>query len=313
MQATTGLAAALRRLAGGDLSFELNEPFAPDFEALRHDLNQTIRQLDAAMSGVVQSSVAINGGSQEISESAADLARRTEQQAASLEETAAALDELTANIRISAERAVEARAVAHSADKDANRTANLVVDTVSAMEKIEQSSGKIGNIIGVIDEIAFQTNLLALNAGVEAARAGEAGRGFAVVAQEVRELAQRSARAAAEIKALIQTSGTEVKEGARFVRETGAALSRIGGSVKTINGHIEAIAAATHEQSLGLAEINTAVNHLDQGTQQNAAMVEENNAASAMLAGETARLKELVHQFRLSDVEARGYGGREAA
>ncbi|MBB4405454.1 MULTISPECIES: methyl-accepting chemotaxis protein [Agrobacterium tumefaciens complex] len=313
MQATTGLAAALRRLADGDLSFELNEPFAPDFEALRHDLNQTIRQLDAAMSGVVQSSVAIDGGSQEISESAADLARRTEQQAASLEETAAALDELTANIRISAERAVEARAVAHSADEDANRTANLVVDTVSAMEKIEQSSGKIGNIIGVIDEIAFQTNLLALNAGVEAARAGEAGRGFAVVAQEVRELAQRSARAAAEIKALIQTSGTEVKEGARFVRETGAALSRIGGSVKTINGHIEAIAAATHEQSLGLAEINTTVNHLDQGTQQNAAMVEENNAASAMLAGETARLKELVHQFRLSDVEARGYGGREAA
>ncbi|MCZ7448668.1 HAMP domain-containing methyl-accepting chemotaxis protein [Agrobacterium rhizogenes] len=313
MQATGGLAAALRRLAAGDLSFELDEPFAPDFEALRHDLNRTIRQLDAAMSGVVQSSVAIDGGSQEISQSAADLARRTEQQAASLEETAAALDELTANIRISAERAVEARAIAHSADEDANRTANLVVDTVTAMEKIEQSSGRIGNIIGVIDEIAFQTNLLALNAGVEAARAGEAGRGFAVVAQEVRELAQRSARAAAEIKLLIQTSGTEVKEGARFVRETGAALSRIGGSVKTINDHIEAIAAATREQSLGLSEINTAVNHLDQGTQQNAAMVEENNAASAMLAGETARLKQLVHQFRLSDAEMREYGGREAA
>ncbi|MGV1985097.1 methyl-accepting chemotaxis protein [Agrobacterium sp. 22-221-1] len=313
MQATTGLAAALRRLADGDLSFELNEPFAPDFEALRHDLNRTIRQLDAAMSGVVQSSVAIDGGSQEISQSAADLARRTEQQAASLEETAAALDELTANIRISAERAVEARAVAHSTDEDASRTADLVVDTIMAMEKIEQSSGRIGNIIGVIDEIAFQTNLLALNAGVEAARAGEAGRGFAVVAQEVRELAQRSAKAAAEIKLLIHASGTEVKDGARFVRETGAALSRIGGSVKTINDHIEAIAAATKEQSLGLSEINTAVNHLDQGTQQNAAMVEENNAASAMLAGETARLKQLVHQFRLGDAEMREYGGRQAA
>ncbi|NSX85171.1 methyl-accepting chemotaxis protein [Agrobacterium tumefaciens] len=313
MQATTGLAAALRRLADGDLSFELNEPFAPDFEALRHDLNRTIRQLDAAMSGVVLSSVAIDGGSQEISQSAADLARRTEQQAASLEETAAALDELTANIRISAERAVEARAVAHSTDEDASRTADLVVDTIMAMEKIEQSSGRIGNIIGVIDEIAFQTNLLALNAGVEAARAGEAGRGFAVVAQEVRELAQRSAKAAAEIKLLIHASGTEVKDGARFVRETGAALSRIGGSVKTINDHIEAIAAATKEQSLGLSEINTAVNHLDQGTQQNAAMVEENNAASAMLAGETARLKQLVHQFRLGDAEMREYGGREAA
>ncbi|NTE57297.1 HAMP domain-containing protein [Agrobacterium tumefaciens] len=313
MQATTGLAAALHRLAAGDLSFELNEPFAPDFEALRHDLNRTIRQLDAAMSGVVQSSVAIDGGSQEISQSAADLARRTEQQAASLEETAAALDELTANIRISAERAVEARTVAHSADEDASRTADLVVDTIAAMEKIEQSSGRIGSIISVIDEIAFQTNLLALNAGVEAARAGEAGRGFAVVAQEVRELAQRSARAAAEIKVLIQTSGAEVKDGARFVRETGAALSRIGGSVKTINDHIEAIAAATKEQSVGLSEINTTVNHLDQGTQQNAAMVEENNAASAMLAGETTRLKELVCQFRLSEVEMLDYRGREAA
>ncbi|AQS62130.1 hypothetical protein AGRHK599_LOCUS828 [Rhizobium rhizogenes] len=313
MQATTGLAAALHRLAAGDLSFELNEPFAPDFEALRHDLNRTIRQLDAAMSGVVQSSVAIDGGSQEISQSAADLARRTEQQAASLEETAAALDELTANIRISAERAVEARTVAHSADEDASRTADLVVDTIAAMEKIEQSSGRIGSIISVIDEIAFQTNLLALNAGVEAARAGEAGRGFAVVAQEVRELAQRSARAAAEIKVLIQTSGAEVKDGARFVRETGAALSRIGGSVKTINDHIEAIAAATKEQSVGLSEINTTVNHLDQGTQQNAAMVEENNAASAMLAGETTRLKELVCQFRLSEVEMLDYHGCEAA
>ncbi|MCW0979782.1 methyl-accepting chemotaxis protein [Agrobacterium sp. BT-220-3] len=313
MQATTGLAAALHRLAEGDLSFELNEPFAPDFEALRHDLNRTIRQLDAAMSGIVQSSVAIDGGSQEISQSAADLARRTEQQAASLEETAAALDELTANIRISADRAVEARSVAHSADEDASRTADLVVDTIMAMEKIEQSSGKIGSIISVIDEIAFQTNLLALNAGVEAARAGEAGRGFAVVAQEVRELAQRSAKAAAEIKVLIRNSSTEVKDGARFVRETGAALSRIGGSVKTINDHIEAIAAATKEQSLGLSEINTAVNHLDQGTQQNAAMVEENNAASAMLAGETARLKQLVHQFRLSEADMWDHRQREAA
>ena len=208
---------------------------------------------------------------------------------------------------------MEARTVAHSADEDATRTADLVVDTIMAMEKIEQSSGKIGSIISVIDEIAFQTNLLALNAGVEAARAGEAGRGFAVVAQEVRELAQRSAKAAAEIKVLIRNSSTEVKDGARFVRETGAALSRIGGSVKTINGHIEAIAVATKEQSLGLSEINTAVNHLDQGTQQNAAMVEENNAASAMLVSETARLKDLVCQFRLSDMHIEERGLREAA
>ncbi|MDS7596716.1 HAMP domain-containing methyl-accepting chemotaxis protein [Agrobacterium tumefaciens] len=303
MQATTGLAAALQRLAAGDLSFALDEPFAPDFEMLRHDLNQTVRQLDAVMYGVVQSSMAIDGGSHEISQSADDLARRTEQQAASLEQTAAALDELTANIRISADRAMEARSIAVSADQDATRTVALVSETIGAMEKIEHSSGKIGNIIGVIDEIAFQTNLLALNAGVEAARAGEAGRGFAVVAQEVRELAQRSARAAGEIKALIRASADEVAEGARYVHETGEALSRIGGSVKLINDHIEAIAAATKEQSLGLGEINTAVNHLDQGTQQNAAMVEENNAASTMLANETVRLKELVSMFQLSDAQ----------
>jgi methyl-accepting chemotaxis protein len=168
------------------------------------------------------------------------------------------------------------------------------------MQRIEQSSSQISNIIGVIDEIAFQTNLLALNAGVEAARAGDAGKGFAVVAQEVRELAQRSAKAAKEIKDLIRNSTTEVESGVKLVRETGEALKTIERYVVTINQHMDAIATSSREQSLGLAEVNTAVNQMDQVTQRNAAMVEETNAASATLAGESRKLHELISQFKLA-------------
>ncbi len=170
---------------------------------------------------------------------------------------------------------------------------------MTAMGRIEESSGQISNIIGVIDDIAFQTNLLALNAGVEAARAGEAGKGFAVVAQEVRELAQRSAQAAREIKDLIGKSTVEVESGVKLVSETGEALKKIEGFIVTINQHMDSIATSAREQSVGLSEVNAAVNQMDQVTQQNAAMVEEASAAGATLANEAGRLRELVSQFQL--------------
>ncbi|MGF6155605.1 methyl-accepting chemotaxis protein [Ensifer sp. KUDG1] len=299
IQATSGLAGGLKRLAAGDLAFQLSEPFAPDFEQLRHDLNSAVAQLGDALSAVADSSRSIDGGSREISESADDLSRRTEQQAAALEETAAALDEITANVANSTKRAEEARHVAVEANASAAKSGSVVADAVEAMRRIEHSSGQISNIIGVIDEIAFQTNLLALNAGVEAARAGEAGKGFAVVAQEVRELAQRSAQAAKEIKELIRNSSVEVEGGVRLVRDTGAALQAIGAHVVTINEHMSAIAVSSREQSVGLTEVNTAVNQMDQVTQKNAAMVEEANAASAQLANEAVRLRELITRFTL--------------
>ncbi|SFB04673.1 Methyl-accepting chemotaxis protein (MCP) signalling domain-containing protein [Rhizobium sp. NFR07] len=181
------------------------------------------------------------------------------------------------------------------------------------MSRIEQSSSQISNIIGVIDDIAFQTNLLALNAGVEAARAGEAGKGFAVVAQEVRELAQRSAQAAKEIKDLIGKSSVEVETGVKLVSDTGAALKTIEGYIVTINQHMDSIATSAREQSVGLAEVNTAVNQMDQVTQQNAAMVEEANAAGATLANESARLRDLIAQFQLGGTSMQTAALRQTA
>jgi methyl-accepting chemotaxis protein len=304
-QATSGLASGLKRLAAGDLSFELTEAFAPDFEALRHDLNGAIGQLGGTLRSVAQSTGAIDSGSREISQSADDLSRRTEQQAASLEETAAALDEITVNVANSSKRADEARSIAIQANSSAAQSGIVVANAVNAMQRIEASSTQISNIIGVIDEIAFQTNLLALNAGVEAARAGEAGRGFAVVAQEVRELAQRSAKAAKEIKGLISNSTSEVESGVKLVRDTGEALKTIEQYIVTINQHMDAIATSAREQSTGLGEVNTAVNQMDQVTQQNAAMVEETNAAGSTLASEAVRLRELISQFNLGASAAR--------
>ncbi|OHV23050.1 methyl-accepting chemotaxis protein [Rhizobium sp. RMa-01] len=299
--ATSGLAAGLKRLAAGDLAFQINETFAPDFEALRHDFNQSVTQLGATLRAISESIGTIDEGTREISSGASDLSKRTEQQAASLEETAAALEEITANVSNSSKRTEETRTVATEANRSAGISAEVVSHAEEAMERIETSSQQISNIISVIDEIAFQTNLLALNAGVEAARAGEAGKGFAVVAQEVRELAQRSASAAKEIKGLIQNSSKEVESGVKLVRDTGQALKTIGGFITQINHHMDSIATSAKEQSIGLSEVNVAVNRMDQTTQQNATMVQQSTAASDSLAQQAQTLRELIAQFKLDD------------
>jgi len=297
--ATSGLAAGLKRLASGDLAFQIDEPFAADFEGLRHDFNMSIRQLDQTLGAIAAAIAAIDEGTREIASGAGDLSKRTEQQAASLEETAAALDQITANVSNSSKRTDEARTEATDANRNAAKSSEVVSHAEEAMRRIEASSQQISSIIGVIDEIAFQTNLLALNAGVEAARAGEAGKGFAVVAQEVRELAQRSAQAAKEIKGHIQKSSVEVESGVKLVLDTSQVLKAISEQIARINQHMDAIAVSAREQSTGLAEVNTAVNSMDQVTQQNAAMVEQSTAASGHLAEEAAKLRELVSRFKL--------------
>ena len=295
------LAQCLTDLAEGDLAQRIDKPFIPSLDRLRTDFNAASEKLKRAMTLVSENAGAISSGSNEIRSAADDLARRTEQQAASIEETAAALEEITTAVNDSSRRADEAGKIVARARDHAEHSGQVVRDAISAMDQIEKSSREISSIIGVIDEIAFQTNLLALNAGVEAARAGEAGKGFAVVAQEVRELAQRSATAAKEIKSLINASGAQVENGVSLVTKAGSALQEIAEQVRDINGNVVAIVDAAREQSTALAEINQAVNTVDQGTQQNAAMVEEQTAASHSLAREAAALFELLGQFKFED------------
>ena len=294
------LAKALADLSNGDLTTRLTQKFAPQYTKLQDDFNGAMEQLQTTMSVIGQASDGIRSGTNEISMASDDLSRRTENQAASLEQAAAALGEITSTVRRSSEGAIQAKRAVNSAKTGAEQSGVIVSQAVSAMSEIESSSRQITQIIGVIDEIAFQTNLLALNAGVEAARAGDAGRGFAVVASEVRALAQRSAEAAKEIKALISASSRQVSQGVDLVGQTGTALQRIMEMVAGVNGVVTAIASSAKDQAVGLHEINSAVNQMDQVTQQNAAMVEETTAASHALAQEAASLSGLMASFKVS-------------
>lgn len=297
------LSEGLQRMADGDLTSQIVDPYQPSLEPLRINFNKANRILCEAMQSISENARIISSGSEEMRSAADDLAKRTENQAASVEETAAALEEITKTVAESSQRAEEAGQLVSKTKQDAETSGQVVDKAIVAMAEIESSSKAITNIIDVIDVIAFQTNLLALNAGVEAARAGEAGKGFAVVAQEVRELAQRTAAAAKEIKELITASGEQVKSGVSLVGETGKALISIVEQVKQINANVEAIVTGSREQSTGLNEINTAVNAMDQGTQKNAAMVEESTAASHSLAQESASLFQLLSKFK-TDAEA---------
>jgi len=293
----SALAQSLGRLADGDLTNRLEGDRDGAHKRIQDDYNAAVESLRVALDTVLHSVGAIRSGSNEISTASDDLARRTEQQAASLEETAAALDQITATVQRSAAGAKQAAGAAGSARADAEQSGQVVREAVAAMGEIQRSSNEIGQILGVIDEIAFQTNLLALNAGVEAARAGDAGRGFAVVAQEVRALAQRSAEAAKDIKTLITASTAQVAKGVKLVDDTGAALTSIAGRVAEVDGLIVEIAGSAQEQSTALAQVNAAINQMDQVTQQNAAMVEQATAAAASLKTETVHLADLVKRF----------------
>ncbi|MBY2934466.1 methyl-accepting chemotaxis protein [Rhizobium leguminosarum] len=293
------LANALEGLAAGDFSIHLAD-VGPEFDKLRQDFNNMVDAVAAALTEIKTASVAVETGSSELATSADQLARRTEQQAAALEQTAAALDEVTTTVRTSSQRAENAGQLVEETKRSAHVSATVVRDAIGAMDRIQTSSSQIGRIIGVIDEIAFQTNLLALNAGVEAARAGEAGKGFAVVAQEVRELAQRSANAAKEIKNLINVSGQEVAAGVGLVNETGDALLKIEEQINRISDSIASIVQSYREQATGLQEINSAINQMDQTTQQNAAMVEETNAACHELLSQGRLLQDSAGRFVVS-------------
>ncbi len=292
--------AGLSELSQGNLGHRIHDDFPGEYDKLKQDFNAALAALEETITTMNYSVVNIGSGTSEISGSASDLAKRTEQQAASLEETAAALNELTAQVNSSADNARTAAENVDHACENAERSGEVVSKAIASMHGIEQSSTEVSRIIGVIDEIAFQTNLLALNAGVEAARAGEAGKGFAVVAQEVRELAQRSANAAKEIKTLINTSAVQVKEGVDLVGRAGDTLHKISEQVMGINSLIREISASASEQAVGLKEVSQAMNQMDQVTQQNAAMVEETTAASVALNDEAQTLKQLVARFRVA-------------
>ena len=290
---------ALGALAQGDLTKRIETPFSTEYEGLRANFNQAADSLSETLAHVADVAASLRAGANNIASAAADLSRRTESQAATLEETAAALDTLTSNVRSATEGTLQAGAKVTSAHTEARNNGGVVRQAIEAMSAIESSSHQISQIISVIDDIAFQTNLLALNAGVEAARAGDAGRGFAVVAAEVRALAQRSSEAAKEIKALISTSEAQVHSGADLVGQSGRAVQAIVADVAQINSIVQAISQASQDQANGLAEINAGVSVLDKVTQQNAVMVEESTAASSLLKQEADELATLLSAFRL--------------
>jgi methyl-accepting chemotaxis protein len=312
------LAEGLKKLSDGDLTFRLNDGFTDSYRQIKDDFNTAITQLQETIQAIAMSVREVATTAEEISGSTTNLSQRTEEQAAGLEETSASMEELAATVKKNAEHAEQANQFADGTREVADRSGTVVTQAVGAMARIEESSHKISDIIGVIDEIARQTNLLALNAAVEAARAGEAGRGFAVVASEVRSLAQRSSQAANDIKVLITNSYGQVQEGVELVNKAGASLAEIVASIKRVAAIVGEIASANAEQTIGIDQVNVALTQMDGVTQQNSALVEENAAAAKALEQQSKAMDERVRFFRLGTARptpaagySRGEGGFE--
>ena len=312
-QAVKALGYGLGKLSEGDLTVHLHDGFTEKNRQLKDDFNATIGKLKETIESIVGSTREVTNASAEIATSTTDLSQRTEEQAASLEETSASMEEIAATVKKNAENAQAANTSTGKAREVADRGGEVVAKAVSAMAEIEASSGKIADIITVIDEIARQTNLLALNAAVEAARAGDAGRGFAVVASEVRTLAQRSSQAAKDIKDLITNSNGKVHEGVELVNQAGGALSGIVGAIKEVADLVAEIASASREQASGVEEINKALAQMDEATQQNSALVEENAATAKALEDQSRAMDQRVSFFRLAAGAAAGGSAAAAA
>ncbi len=303
--------AVAERVRDGDLTVPVADTAQDEFSPLLSALGDMQHALTQVVSTVRQGSESVATASAEIAQGNNDLSARTEQQASALEETAASMDQLGATVRQNADNAQQASQLARTASEVAARGGEVVSQVVSTMRGIDQSSGKIAEIIGVIDGIAFQTNILALNAAVEAARAGEQGRGFAVVASEVRNLAQRSAGAAKEIKELITDSVTQVRSGSALVNQAGVTMTEVVDSIRRVNDVVSEISTASREQSTGVSQVGEAVTQMDQVTQQNAALVEESAAAANSLRQQAESLVAAVAVFRL-DTQTRALAAGQA-
>ncbi len=296
--ATSEFARALSAVAAGDLTVRVDAAYRGKFAELKGAINETVERLSSTVKTIQTTSADVGLAAREINMGADDLSKRTEEQASSLEETAATTEELAASVKASAQASRQAASIATEAMEAAQNGGAIAGQAVDAMARIETASQKISDIIRVIDDIAFQTNLLALNAAVEAARAGDAGKGFAVVASEVRTLAQRSSSAAKDISALISSSNNEVGEGVKLVRQAGEALEQILTASKKVASTIAEISAASSEQASGIDEMSQAVAHLDEMTQQNAALSEQSAASAGSLSNRIGQLNDLVAAFR---------------